>query len=200
MNSIELRKLVLSDRRKIPVAEQKNQSLANCRKLISILDAFTESLRVAIYRPMPGELNPLSLETWLYAKKHVVLFPRVAVQKELELVPVSHILSLDAWEKGPYGILEPHSDLPGAAPEELDLIIVPGVAFGQQGERIGMGAGYYDRYLKRAPQAIRVALAFEAQLRQTIPQEPWDELMDAVFTPSFEYRSARFDHFVKTRA
>lgn len=67
---------------------------------------------------------------------------------------------------GSYGILEPRTDkIKAVAPEDLDLVIVPGVAFDQKGNRMGYGGGFYDRFLPRLRQgAVTVALAFELQI------------------------------------
>lgn len=87
------------------------------------------------------------------------------------------------WVFGSYGIPEPRAELPAAKPSSLDLILVPGVVFDERGGRIGMGAGYYDRYLARAPGALRVGFAFDFQVRkESIPQAPWDAKMDLIVT------------------
>jgi 5-formyltetrahydrofolate cyclo-ligase len=70
------------------------------------------------------------------------------------------------------------------APTSLDLILVPGVVFGEKGERTGMGRGYYDRYLASAPQAVRVALLFDFQLLPRLEQSAWDQRVDVLITPT----------------
>ncbi len=69
-------------------------------------------------------------------------------------------------------------------PQDLDLLFVPGVAFGSEGERLGRGQGFYDRYLKRAWRAKRIALAFEGQWQDgaRLPQHPGDQRMDVIVT------------------
>ena len=69
-------------------------------------------------------------------------------------------------------------------PTELDFIIVPGVAFSLQGDRLGSGCGYYDRFLKRADTAYRLGVAWECQLKDTLPTEPHDIKMHAILTES----------------
>lgn len=69
-------------------------------------------------------------------------------------------------------------------PAELDFIIVPGIAFSMQGDRLGSGYGYYDRFLKRADTAYRLAVAWECQLKDTLPAETHDIKMHAILTES----------------
>lgn len=86
-------------------------------------------------------------------------------------------------EKDRYGIIEP--SLPYSkicVPERLDLILVPGVAFDVQGHRLGWGGGYYDRFLPLCKKAIFVGIAFEEQMLEEVPIDPWDMLMDIVVT------------------
>ena len=69
------------------------------------------------------------------------------------------------------------------APGSLDLVIVPGVAFAPNGARLGLGAGFYDRFLEeQAPQAVRIALAFDCQLAADIPMEKHDQRVEAIIT------------------
>src|SRR5207249_1844302 len=76
----------------------------------------------------------------------------------------------------------------GATPSALPstpggvLLLVPGVAFDVRGVRLGRGDGWYDRALARHPDAIRLGLAYEFQMIQRLPEEPWDVRMHAVVT------------------
>ncbi|MFZ4083099.1 MAG: 5-formyltetrahydrofolate cyclo-ligase [Pirellula sp.] len=112
------------------------------------------------------------------------------VDGELELFWLE---SMDELELGMYRILEPKAELRTVAskklqPEDLDLIMVPGVAFDRQGGRTGHGKGYYDKLLEHAkPQTPLVALAFECQLFDEIPMDSHDIYMDKVVTESAVY-------------
>jgi 5-formyltetrahydrofolate cyclo-ligase len=112
------------------------------------------------------------------------------VDGELELF---HLESMDELEVGMYRILEPRADLRDVeskrvAPEQLDFVMVPGVAFDRTGGRTGHGKGYYDKLLQHArPDAPLVALAFECQLFDEIPMQPHDIYMDAIVTEAAVY-------------
>ena len=70
------------------------------------------------------------------------------------------------------------------APHELDCIIVPAVAFSDEGYRLGMGGGFYDRYLVRAEKTDRLAVVFDCQIfpAEGFPREEYDQQVDSVFT------------------
>ena len=87
------------------------------------------------------------------------------------------------WQNGKYNIYEP---IPQKStlmrPEDIDLVICPCAAFDEAGNRLGMGAGYYDRYLPKCKKAVIAAAAFETQKAEEIPPEQWDFSIGKVFT------------------
>ncbi len=117
-------------------------------------------------------------------KKTVIPY---CVDGELELF---HLESIDELEEGMYRILEPRAELREVSEkrvgvEELDLILVPGVAFDARGGRTGHGKGYYDKLLENAkPETPLVALAFDCQMFDEIPMQDHDIYMDKVVTES----------------
>jgi 5-formyltetrahydrofolate cyclo-ligase len=126
-------------------------------------------------------------EALTQGKKVVVPY---CVDGELELFWLE---SMDELELGMYRILEPRAELrsvqeKNVLPQELDFVMVPGVAFDREGGRTGHGKGYYDKLLQHArPDAPLVALAFECQLFPEIPMQPHDIFMDAVVTEEAVY-------------
>lgn len=120
-------------------------------------------------------------------KRVVVPF---CVDGELELF---HLESMDELETGMYKILEPRADLRDVAAKrvevtELDLILVPGVAFDSRGGRTGHGKGYYDKLLENARlETPLVSLAFECQMFDEIPMQDHDIFMDKVVTEEQVY-------------
>ncbi len=120
-------------------------------------------------------------------KKIVVPY---CVEGELELF---HLEDPDELSVGMYRILEPKPELRTIAAkrvdvQEIDLIIVPGVAFDRRGGRTGHGKGYYDKLLEHArPDTPLVALAFECQMFDEIPMQDHDVFMDKVITEQSVY-------------
>ncbi len=120
-----------------------------------------------------------------------IVIPYCIVEtNQLELFLLEDMAEL---AQGAHKILEPRDDLrakPGkrVAADELDLVMVPGVAFDPRGGRMGQGKGYYDRLLARVrADAPLVALAFECQIFPEIPLAPHDVFMDLVLTEQRAY-------------
>jgi 5-formyltetrahydrofolate cyclo-ligase len=122
------------------------------------------------------------------ARKRVVV-PYCA---EGELV-LFHLESTDELTPGYFGILEPKPELRALTdhrvePRELDLVMVPGVAFDRRGGRLGYGKGYYDRLLRRARRdTVAAAVAFECQILAEVPMLEYDVFMDKVITETTIY-------------
>lgn len=161
---------------------------------------------MGLYQSLPDELGLLPLEERLLALGARLFSPRITAQgvKELEFVEIASCQpggerGFESWKPGPYGIREPHPRLPAAPSGLLDLVVVPGVAFGLSGERIGMGAGYYDRFLARVPQVLRIVLAFDFQLLDSLELNPWDQPVDWIITESREVKGARLAPWIAGR-
>ena len=122
-----------------------------------------------------------------HGKKIVVPY---CVDGELELF---HLEDMNELELGAYKILEPRKELRDVPakkvqPKDLDLIMVPGVAFDRRGARMGHGFGYYDKLLQHArPDAPFIALAFECQFFPEIPTQAHDVFMDKIITEAAVY-------------
>lgn len=109
---------------------------------------------------------------------------------EIELFRLDH---LDELAPGIMDVLEPKPELRSCAdrkidPSELDLIVVPGLAFDRRGGRLGYGKGYYDKLLHQIRNdATKVAVCFECQLVPEVPVLPHDIRMDMVITENAAY-------------
>ncbi len=79
-------------------------------------------------------------------------------------------------------IFQPTSTQPICNVEDVAAILVPGLGFTPMGERLGRGAGFYDRFLKQYPNALRIGVALEEQMIDRLPTEPWDEKVDVILT------------------
>ena len=89
------------------------------------------------------------------------------------------------WETGRFGIEVPVLEESAVwDPAEIDLILCPCTAFDDQGNRLGLGAGYYDRFLPQCRKAYRILTAFEVQHLPAVCTEGFDVGMDAIITES----------------
>jgi 5-formyltetrahydrofolate cyclo-ligase len=180
-----IRKEARARRRGLENREQLGRAIQ--RELIDS-EAFREAERLLLYVNMPEEV-PTGDAIQAALEQGKELFVPYCVGDDLHLF---RLLDRDAeLEPGTFGILEPKADLRTIAerhgrPEQMDLIVVPGVAFDRSGNRLGQGRGYYDRML--APVATRprgqrpelIGLAFECQLFDPLPCDSHDIKMDRV--------------------
>ena len=131
--------------------------------------------------------RPFLLEAMAGGKRVVVPY---CVGRDLHLF---HLQGMEELAASGFGLLEPRPELRAdpakrADPAELDLVMVPGVAFDRRGGRLGHGKGYYDRLLPRVRRnAPLVAVAFECQLFPEIPMLEHDIFMDQVVTETAIY-------------
>jgi 5-formyltetrahydrofolate cyclo-ligase len=115
------------------------------------------------------------------------LVPRVVAGTELTPGQKPH-LALHPYNstrlvRHRFGMLEPEPGLPTVNPSDVEVIFVPGVAFDQQGGRLGFGGGFYDRLLPLASRGIRVGVTYDELVLDAIPMEPWDCRVGWLVTP-----------------
>jgi 5-formyltetrahydrofolate cyclo-ligase len=135
---------------------------------------------VAIFAPQPREPDAEML--WAHGGGKSFSYPRVTGGR-LELFRTDSIFDLFP---GAFGVREPTPDLARAvAPDALDLILVPGVAFTGDGARLGRGGGFYDRLLASLPaHTCKMGVCFDSQLLPELPVEPHDCPVDFIATES----------------
>jgi len=136
-----------------------------------------------------GELDTLPLLSRLWAAGKIVAVPVVGSRAEMDFY---RVIPRTPLSQNRYGIPEPRTRGSGAGryinPLALDVVFMPLVAFDESGNRLGMGAGYYDRFLGRLPAALRpltVGLAHDLQrVPEGLERQPWDVPLDAIATES----------------
>ena len=163
--------------------EERDEKSWRIQKKLFEHAAFQKAGVVCFFVALPEEVNthPMIQGSLKSGKK--VLVPLVDLEnKELKLYEIRD-LSTDLVP-GALGILEPRPDRARRAdPKETDCVIVPGLAFSAIGERLGRGAGFYDRFLSGLPaKTPKIALAFSFQVLPQIPQETHDHRVDFILT------------------
>ncbi|MCH2161710.1 MAG: 5-formyltetrahydrofolate cyclo-ligase [Phycisphaerales bacterium] len=137
---------------------------------------------VMAYLAVDGELNIDPMIATLLQSGVAVAVPAVApVGHEMQAVRLDSLDS-SSMAVDRFGIRVPGNPVI-MAPETLDLVVVPGMAFDPMGHRLGRGAGFYDRFLKSLPEhTIRVGACFAVQVLESIPTDSHDVQMDLVIT------------------
>ena len=138
--------------------------------------AFLMADKVLMYHSLPDELSTHAFLRKWGPKKHFYL-PRVN-GVNLDILPYDE----QRLELGSFHIEEPTGDA-CVDPSEIELIIVPAVAYDRRGNRLGRGKGFYDRLLAEA-KATKIGVGYEFQLLDELPAEPHDIPMDMVITQS----------------
>ena len=141
------------------------------------LDSYKKSRTVMLFVSFNNEVNTHDMIKKSFGKKNVVI-PKV-MQHEIE---PSLILDFDNLvPSGKFNILEP-IEIMKIAYKNIDLVVVPGIVFDREGHRIGYGFGYYDKFLKKVPKAVKIGLCFDFQVVDKIPNEVHDVPVDFIVT------------------
>jgi len=135
---------------------------------------------IMLYKAVKGEVNLEHLEKRAAEDGKKLAFPLCISRNEMiALSPHSD----ESWVRGSYGIMEPAADKSDIVePDKIDLVLCPCTAFDEECGRMGMGGGYYDRYLPLCRSACVAAVAFDIQKAEKIPVEKWDVMMEKIFT------------------
>ncbi|HPD01495.1 MAG TPA: 5-formyltetrahydrofolate cyclo-ligase [Acetivibrio sp.] len=182
----DIRKEILNKRIGLIKGDVINRSIRITDKLTS-LERFKESKIIMTYMDFKNEVMTSFLTEYCLKLGKTLAFPLIesfqGVKKICAYEPKDHINGL---KLGAYGILEPVRQLSKKIdPKEIDMVVVPGVAFDTKGYRIGYGAGYYDVFLKEVKdECFKVGIAFELQVIENIPKEEHDVSLDAIVTES----------------
>jgi len=183
-NADELRELKKQLRREYKArgaalaAEYRQNADERIREAVLRSESWQRAAGVFLYVSMWAEPDTRALLAAALAAGKRVYVPLCCPEHVMKAV---QIRSLDELRPGMRGIPEPPADGAAAGPEELDLAVVPCVAATAAGERLGHGAGYYDRFL-RLYGCETLCLCYGALLAENLPTDEWDVRMDRVIT------------------
>jgi 5-formyltetrahydrofolate cyclo-ligase len=179
-----LRREMRAHLRALNPAARARASLLICRTAAA-QPAFRKAKRVALFAPLPSEpdIHPLIEEAWAEGKRVVLPF-----MLERRTRPELNWHEVTSWDdvvaRGPMGLREPDPvRCPLVALTEIDCVFVPGLAFDEEGHRLGRGGGFYDAFLGHAPAKLAcIGLMFAAQKVKRVPREAHDYALRAVIT------------------
>ncbi|WP_058533173.1 5-formyltetrahydrofolate cyclo-ligase [Legionella saoudiensis] len=175
-----LRDTMKQIRAKISVSYRSTASNQVCTRIRS-LEQYRHAKRIALYFAVNGEIDLGGIWNTAPLQGKFCYFPAIN-EKDLTLsfLPATPVTP---FKKNRYGIPEPDVSHDLAIPaEELDLILMPLVAFDVRCTRLGMGAGYYDRTFKDKANCTLFGVAYQFQRVDFIQPHPWDIPLDAVIT------------------
>jgi 5-formyltetrahydrofolate cyclo-ligase len=142
---------------------------------------FLSSQSIALYASIQNEVRTDKIRDHALRQGKRVFYPVLRTGGTTQLIRLE---SAGKLSLGRFGVLEPSGEeqLPDVWQEAL-FIVVPGLAFDLSGNRLGRGKGWYDRLLKRlGKNAVAAALAYDCQIVDQVPVEPWDERVAYIFT------------------
>lgn len=177
-----LRATVVAGRGRMSAQARTQGSRAILPRLLG-LPEYLRADTVMTYMSFGEEVDTHEFFDRLVADCKVILLPRV--DRARRALAVHRVARATDLVPGVWGILEPRSDLPVASVDAADLILMPGLAFDRAGNRLGYGAGYYDRLLSTSSgKGWRIAAAFDCQIVDAVPIGPDDQPIHALITPT----------------
>ena len=176
-----LRRQLIAARDALPPATRRELSARITPQLLA-LDAYRQASCVLAYMSFGSEFDTAALVTDALASGKQLCLPRVdRSTRRLELHSVDDLAN--DLQTGTWGIREPRAECPPADLARIDFVLLPGVAFTPQCDRLGYGGGFYDRLITRfASRPPLVAASFALQIRDAIPLDASDQRVDVVIT------------------
>ena len=177
-----IRKEILEKRKSQDLEIRAAQSRSIIRSLLNHKE-FQKADKILIYLSKDGEVSTDDLLGRAFELGKRVCVP--VVDRGSDELRVSELPGPDiSFRLGAFGVREPaEQDLNFLPPDQIDLVVAPGLAFDRRGGRIGYGKGYYDRLLSRLGSHVpRISLAFDFQVLDTVPQDESDIQVDVIIT------------------
>ena len=175
----EIRRINKNKRAKMSQDEVITKSNA-CSAVLLSSDLYKKADSIMLYIPLGNETDTSQIIQSVFADRKECIFP--VTDCESGIITPCRADRNTEFVKGAFSVFEP-SKLCPVKPEDIDLIIVPGIAFDYKGVRVGFGKGCYDRLLKQT-RAVRVGYCYDFQLCECIEGEEHDISMDFLITES----------------
>ena len=174
-----LRREMLARRRAFSAEERRRASQIICARAMTV-PALQNARTMMLYASTAEEIDLAPLTERLLSEGRRIALPRIVGKGLME---AWELPAMDALTEGAFGILTPDPVRSVRIPaDEIDVVIVPGAAFAADGGRLGLGGGYYDRFLPQAERALRLVLAFDFQIAPDVPMGVQDARVDIILT------------------
>lgn len=175
MNKKELRKQIRDRKRQFTNKELEELSLPIMNKLLGIPEVVNAET-ILMYYSLPDEVNTHETVELMAMQNKTVLLPKVIDGENMEIRIYKNKNDLTI---GSYGIMEPNGQI-FTDFNKITTAVIPGMSFDNDCNRLGRGKGYYDRFLKKIPNAYKIGICFDFQKEKEIPHEENDIKMDIV--------------------
>ena len=181
-----LRLTIRAALRNISPAVRAVESIDLCERLKAQMQS---AHAILFFAPLPDELDIWPVLELSMALGNDCALPFFEREKNIYGARAVRKLATDLVT-GKFGVREPAPHCAEIPLNTFDLVLVPGLAFDLQGNRLGRGRGFYDRLLDRVS-GIKCGVGYDFQLREEVPTEPHDAKVDFIFTPSRSVRRPR---------
>lgn len=185
MDKKSLRKSLLAQRAALPSETAKAYS-QSIQRLVLAESVWAQARQIVLYMPIRNEVDTTLLMQRAWSEGKCVLLPRINPECKGEMC-LAACVGEHQLLKGTFGLREPDAVCcPPLQPDDPDfkpdLAVIPGVGFDRSGNRLGFGAGYYDRYLAHPSmqQTSLVGVAYSFQILEALPADPWDRRVHAL--------------------
>tara|TARA_Y100000310_G_C20594468_1_gene769770 strand:+ start:433 stop:1002 length:570 start_codon:yes stop_codon:yes gene_type:complete len=173
----------ISGKRKNFSKEEIKEKSSEIKEKLYSLNEFKKAKNIMLYVSFNNEVDTQEMiKELLINKEKNIVVPYVV--KNNPILQLSELKNFNELAAKTFGILEPKENyIREFNHKKLDLIILPGIVFDQNGHRIGYGYGYYDRFLKKLDKKVKkIGIAFEFQLVDEIAEEKHDVPVDVIIT------------------
>lgn len=171
-NKEDFRKVMLEKRAHMAPRFKRNFDYEACEVLKKIT-LERDAKVIHAYLPIKGEINITPYLRWLLQMGLRVVCPKVLPGRQLQNI---ELLDIEKLEQGPFNTVHPAGGI--SYEGKLDLIVIPGLAFDREMNRLGYGGGYYDRFLPNYSEAYKLAVQYPFQLVPRVPIEEHDVKVD----------------------
>lgn len=178
MDKKELRKQLKAQRQAFSSEQVERSSQLVCQHILQS-EAYKAAKCILGYLAFGKELNIDTVLQQALKEGKQVYVPDIVSATEFK---AAELTGFDSFVYDRYGIRSMAEPIKHEEPAKLDLVLVPAVAFAKDGSRMGMGAGYYDRFLLKCPQAHKLGVGYEELLQEKLPTDEYDLPVDSLVT------------------
>ena len=179
-NKKDIRSLILEQREKVDINIRKEWDKSIFELLINS-EFYKNASVIFIFVSFKSEVNTHRIIEHALNNSKTIYVPRIeSKEKGMEIFEIH---SLEDLKTGYFSILEPKESCLAADSNNIDLILMPGVAFDEQGGRVGYGKGFYDAFLRKMEKKVdKIALAYYFQILDKVPVDEFDVKIDGIVT------------------